>query len=77
MSEDHSTERINQTSVSHWDSDNLGDLIAEGVVHIDEVSLRAVEEEERKKACEEASQANAVYDDPDWEPPYTVKNPDF
>ncbi len=31
-----------QTSV--WDTDNLGDLIAEGAIHCDDLSLRAVAE---------------------------------
>jgi hypothetical protein len=36
-----------QTSV--WDTDNLGDLIAEGAIHCDDLSLRAVAEAEREE----------------------------
>ena len=34
---------------SVWDTDNLGDLIAEGELHIDDLSLRAVVEEQREE----------------------------
>jgi hypothetical protein len=33
---------------SVWDTDNLGDLIAEGELHIDDLSLRAVAEQQRE-----------------------------
>jgi hypothetical protein len=34
---------------SDWDTDNLGDLIAEGAIHCDDLSLRAVAEAEREE----------------------------
>jgi hypothetical protein len=34
---------------SVWDTDNLGDLIAEGELHIDDLSLRAVAQEQREE----------------------------
>jgi hypothetical protein len=34
---------------SVWDTDNLGDLIAEGELHIDDLSLRAVAEQQREE----------------------------
>ncbi len=34
---------------SVWDTDNLGDLIAEDELHIDDLSLRAVAEEQRQE----------------------------
>lgn len=34
---------------SVWDTDNLGDLIAEGTLHSDDLSLRAVAEAQREE----------------------------
>jgi hypothetical protein len=34
---------------SLWDTDNLGDLIAEGTLHIDDLSLGAIAEEQRQE----------------------------
>ena len=34
---------------SIWDVDNLGDLVAEGVLHSDDLSLRAVVEAQREE----------------------------
>lgn len=34
---------------SVWDTDNLGDLIAEGSLHIDDLSLRAVVQAQREE----------------------------
>jgi hypothetical protein len=34
---------------SIWDTDNLGDLVAEGVVDCDDLSLRAVAESQREE----------------------------
>ncbi|MEA5574611.1 hypothetical protein [Calothrix sp. UHCC 0171] len=38
---------IFKTSI--WDTDNLGDLIAEGVIDCDDLSLRAVAESQREE----------------------------
>lgn len=73
MSETDAKKRID-LPVSRLHSDNLGDLLADGTVHIDEVCDRAVKEEQRKQAREEAAD---IYDDPDWEPPYTHVAEDF
>jgi hypothetical protein len=34
---------------SIWDTDNLGDLVAEGVLHSDDLSLHAVAESQREE----------------------------
>jgi len=46
-----------QLPVSRWHSDNLGDLLADGTVDIDELCDQAVIDEERKAAWLEEQRA--------------------
>lgn len=56
-----------------YDFDTVSDLIAEGVIHPDDVAAEAG----LKMQKETAERANDCYDDPDWEPPYTHVAEDF
>lgn len=63
--------------VRHWSFDDLGTRLAEGTIDPDEVSLRAVRDEERKKEREDRVAIESIYDDPNWDPPYTNVAEDF
>lgn len=63
--------------VHHWSFDDLGTRLAEGTIHPDEVSLRAVRDEERKKDRSKRVVLESIYDDPNWDPPYTNVAEDF
>ncbi len=66
-----------QILVRHWSFDDLGTRIAEGTIHSDDVSLRAVQDEERKKERENRVAIESIYDDPNWDSPYTNVAEDF
>ena len=53
MSETNAEKRI-VLPVSRWDSDHLGDLLADGSVDIDDVCDRAVKAEQRREAWEKS-----------------------
>lgn len=53
MSENNVKNRI-VLPVSRWHSDNLGDLLADGTVDIDEVCDSAVKAEQRREAWEKS-----------------------
>lgn len=53
MSENNVRNRI-VLPVSRWHSDNLGDLLADGTVDIDEVCDSAVKAEQRREAWEKS-----------------------
>ncbi|MBD2181051.1 hypothetical protein H6S82_07515 [Planktothrix sp. FACHB-1355] len=53
MSETNAAKRI-VLPISRWHSDNLGDLLADGSVDIDEVCDRAVSSEQRREAWSES-----------------------
>jgi hypothetical protein len=63
--------------VRHWSFDDLGTRLTEGTIHPDEVSLSAVWDEERKKDRSERAVMESIYDDPNWDPPYTNVAEDF
>ena len=56
---------------SIWDVDNLGDLVAEGVLHSDDLSLRAVVEAQREEylrlSREWDKQMEDYWNSVDWE----------
>ncbi|MBW4430202.1 MAG: hypothetical protein KME28_00115 [Pelatocladus maniniholoensis HA4357-MV3] len=58
-------------------SDNLGDLLAEGAIDIDDLSAQAIRDEEIQESRRKATEATAYLDDPDWEPPYVIEGSDF
>ena len=53
MSETNAAKRI-VIPISRWHSDNLGDLLADGSVDIDEVCDSAVSSEQRREAWEKS-----------------------
>jgi hypothetical protein len=56
---------------------NLGDLLAEGAIDIDNLSAQAIRDEEIQERRRKATEATAYLDDPDWEPPYVIEGSDF
>ncbi len=56
---------------SIWDVDNLGDLVAEGMLHSDDLSLRAVVEAQREEylrlSREWDKQMEDYWNSVDWE----------
>lgn len=62
---------------SVWNTDNLGDLIAEGVIDIDDVCAKAIYDEKLQEIRKKTLEDTAFCEDPDWEPPYTIVNTDF
>lgn len=63
--------------IRHWSFDDLGTRLAEGTIHPDDVSLCAVQDEARKKEREGRVAIESIYDDPNWDPPYTNVAEDF
>lgn len=74
MNQNNAEKRI-VLPVSRWHSDNLGDLLADGTVDIDEVCDRAVSSEQRREAWEKSEREFE-----EWlaanEPPPSVDNSD-
>lgn len=68
---------LKRNSASPHDFDTASDLLVEGVIHPDDVAAIAGLKMQREEAQQERSEWECVYDNPDWEPPYTNVAEDF